>query len=76
MRKVLDERRNFLKMTVAGAAGLALVKVNKVLAAPAAWATGMAINPTISNTRVVACYDTKMFNSTPTSMTFAPKMQQ
>jgi len=73
MRKVLDERRNFLKMTVAGAAGLALVKVNKVLAAPAAWATGMAINPTISNTRVVACYDTKMFNSTPTSMTFAPE---
>jgi hypothetical protein len=59
-------------MTAAGAAGLALAKADKVFAATTAWpATGtMEINPDISNLRVVCCYDTTMFGSTPASYTF------
>ncbi len=62
-------RRNFLKMTAAGAAGLAFGKPSKAFAA---WPTTgtMNINSTINNMRVVACYDTRMM-STPTAMTFA-----
>ena len=70
-KKISVGRRNFLKMTAAGAAGLALANANKVFAAPAAWTTGMAINPNIDNMRVVSCHDTAMMNSTPVSMTFA-----
>jgi hypothetical protein len=53
------QRRDFLKITAAGAAGLALARANKAFAA---WpSTGsMAVNPTIDNMRVVACYDPQM----------------
>ena len=65
-----NQRRDFLKMTAAGAAGLALARAGK---AHAAWpSTGtLDVNPTISNMRVVACYDTKMMTGTPTAMSFA-----
>jgi hypothetical protein len=64
------QRRNFLKMTAAGAAGLALVRADK---AHAAWpSTGtMPVNPNISNMRVVSCVDTQMVPTAPTTMTFA-----
>jgi hypothetical protein len=60
-KKLSTGRRNFLKMTVAGAAGVALAKANKVFAAPEVWATGMAINPAIDNMRVVYCHDDRMW---------------
>ncbi len=63
------QRRDFLKMTAAGAAGLMAGKPGRALAA---WPTtgNIPINATISNMRVVACYDPTMM-STPASMTFA-----
>jgi uncharacterized membrane protein YgcG len=64
-----NQRRDFLKMTAAGAAGLALLKTDKAFAAWPASGT-LAINPSISNTRVVSCYDTSMMKGTPTAMSF------
>jgi hypothetical protein len=63
------QRRDFLKITAAGAAGLALARADRAFAA---WPTTgtLAVNPTISNMRVVGCVDTKMMKSTP-AMTFA-----
>jgi hypothetical protein len=54
------QRRDFLKITAAGAAGLALTR--RAERAFAAWpSTGsLAVNPTIDNMRVVACYDPQM----------------
>ena len=63
------ERRDFLKITTAGAAGLALTRSTPALAAWPSSGT-MEINPAISNMRVVACVDTAMMKSVPTSMTF------
>jgi hypothetical protein len=65
------QRRDFLKITAAGAAGLALARTNRAFAAWPSTGT-LAVNPNISNMRVVACYDTKMM-TTPTSTTFAPE---
>jgi hypothetical protein len=64
------QRRDFLKMTAAGTVGLALIRADK---AHAAWpSTGsLAVNPNISNMRVVSCVDTLMMKSTPTTMSFA-----
>lgn len=63
-------RRDFMKATTAATTGLVLATTKR---AHAAWpASGsMAINPNISNMRVVSCHDTAMLKSTPTSMTFA-----
>jgi hypothetical protein len=63
-------RRDFLKLTTAGAAGLVLTGSRR---AHAAWPSSgkLDINPAISNMRVVACVDTAMMKSTPTSMAFA-----
>ena len=63
-------RRDFLKLTTAGATGLVLARPRL---AHAAWpANGtMEINPEISNMRVVACVDPKMMKSTPTSTSVA-----
>jgi hypothetical protein len=63
------QRRDFLKITAAGAAGLALARANRALAAWPSTGT-LAVNPTISNMRVVGCVDTKMMKSTPQT-TFA-----
>jgi len=63
------QRRDFLKITAAGAAGLALARADRAFAAWPASGT-LAVNPNISNMRVVACYDTKMMG-TPASTTFA-----
>lgn len=65
-----NQRRDFLKITAAGAAGLALARADRVFAA---WPTTgtLAVNSAIDNMRVVACYDTKMMTSTPTQLTFA-----
>ena len=54
------QRRDFLKITAASAAGLALTRRSNM--ALAAWpGTGtMAVNPSIDNMRVVACYDPQM----------------
>ena len=64
-----EQRRDFLKITAAGAAGLALARVNRAFAAWPSTGT-LAVNPTISNMRVVGCVDTKMMKSTPQT-TFA-----
>ena len=54
-------RRDFLKMTAAGAAGLALARPGMASAAAVWPATGaLAINPNISNLRVVSCHDPLM----------------
>src|SRR5271157_2116775 len=54
-------RRDFLKKTAVGAAGLtAGMSLLKPAKAMGSWTTGMAINPNISNLRVVCMYDTKM----------------
>jgi hypothetical protein len=65
------QRRDFLKITAAGAAGLALAR--RADKAFAAWpGTGtLAVNPNIDNMRVVACQDSLMMKNQPTSMTFA-----
>jgi len=61
-------RRTFLKMSAAGAAGLSVGGIDPVFATTAAW---RQINPAISNSRVVCCYDPKMITASPTSFTFA-----
>jgi hypothetical protein len=68
-RFMQEQRRDFLKITAAGAAGLALARVNRAFAAWPSTGT-LAVNPTISNMRVVGCVDTKMMKSTPQT-TFA-----
>jgi hypothetical protein len=65
MSEALRSRRSFLKTAAASAAGLAVAgpAVETVLGkigATKAWTTGMAINPNISNLRVVCMYDPKM----------------
>ena len=65
-----NQRRDFLKITAAGAAGLALARADRALAAWPGTGT-LAVNPNISNMRVVACVDTKMLKTALTSMTFA-----
>jgi hypothetical protein len=65
------QRRDFLRITAAGAAGLALAR--RADKAFAAWpGTGtLAVNPNIDNMRVVACQDSLMMKNQPASMTFA-----
>jgi hypothetical protein len=65
------QRRDFLKITAASAAGLALAR--RADKAFAAWpGTGtLAVNPNIDNMRVVACQDSLMMKNQPASMTFA-----
>jgi hypothetical protein len=63
-------RRDFLKITTAGATGLVLVRANQAFAAWPKTGT-MEINPNISNRLVVACNDKTMMKSTPTTMSFA-----
>jgi hypothetical protein len=67
---VMQMRRDFFKITTAGATGLVLAKARKAFAE---WPSSgsMAINPDISNMRVVACYDTGMVPTAPTTMTFS-----
>lgn len=66
-------RRDFLKKTAVGAAGLtAGMSLLKPAKAMGAWTTGMAINPNISNLRVVCMYDPKMItNANLTSFSLA-----
>jgi len=59
-------RRDFLKMTAVGAAGLAIARPGKAQAAAGTgWpSTGtMAINPGISNLRVISCHDPLMITN-------------
>jgi hypothetical protein len=53
------QRRDFLKITAAGAAGLALSKADRAFAAWPGTGT-MPVNSAIDNMRVVACYDPQM----------------
>ncbi|MBN1578758.1 MAG: hypothetical protein JW913_19500 [Chitinispirillaceae bacterium] len=69
------DRRSFIKSSIAGAAGLSLAPptVSSLLAAPqkgTAWTGGMAINPDISNTRVV-CFNDPDMCKTYTSAAFS-----
>ena len=64
------QRRDFLKITAAGAAGLALTRADRAFAAWPGSGT-LAVNPTISNMRVVACYDTTMLKGKLASTAFA-----
>jgi hypothetical protein len=68
MSEKLRSRRSFLKMAAAGAAGITVSgpAVKSVLGSPAAtsaWTTGKAINPNISNNRVVCMYDPAMISN-------------
>jgi hypothetical protein len=63
METLQNSRRNFLKTTAAGAAGV-MVSSASSFAAPAAtgaWVNGKQINPAIDNTRVVVAHDTQIF---------------
>src|SRR5512138_1611258 len=65
-----QHRRDFIKLTTAGAAGLMLARPGRALAA---WpASGkLQINPAIDNMKVVACVDPAMMKSKPSSMKVA-----
>jgi hypothetical protein len=65
---VNKNRRQFLKTSVAAATGVSVagVSVEKIFAAPAAWAAGMQINPNVDNLRVVCVTDTTMTTGIPT----------
>jgi hypothetical protein len=61
----VNSRREFLKVAATGAAGLALSSstVSNALSrttTSAGWRTGLKINPSIDNFRVVSCYDESM----------------
>jgi hypothetical protein len=60
-------RRSFLQTTIAGTAGVTLLNPVTNLFAKTqgtlAWASGMQINPSIDNKRVVCCNDTTMFTT-------------
>lgn len=61
-------RRSFIKSTSAGVMGLGIGE--NILASPKkemAWTNGMKINPNISNTKVVCCYDPDMYPGEPSS---------
>lgn len=68
-------RRSFLKTSVGGAAGISLAgsSINRVVAAPrqqgASWPGGDAINPDISDMRVVCMHDDEMCE-VPSSSSF------
>ncbi len=55
-------RRDFLKMTAAGAAGLSIgaIGIKETEAKGLAWTATTQINPDIPNTRVVSCTDERM----------------
>lgn len=65
------KRRQFLKISSLGATGLILG--GRASSAFGAWPSSgtLAINPNISNMRVVGCVDPTMMKSKPTSMTFS-----
>jgi hypothetical protein len=64
------ERRDFLRLTAAGATGLVLSRSHR---AHAAWPSSgsMAINPSISNLRVIGLVDPAMLPTKPSSTSFA-----
>jgi hypothetical protein len=64
------QRRTFIKLSAAGAAGLTLLRTNRAFAA---WPSSgkLEINPKISNLRVVACNDSAMMKSTPKTTDFS-----
>ena len=66
----MQKRRDFLKLTAAGATGLTLVRASDAFAAWPSSGT-MAINPDISNMRVVGLVDPAMVPTTPSTMTLA-----
>jgi len=57
------QRRDFLKITAA-ARGIGACKSGQGVCGVAHHGN-IAVNPTISNMRVVGCYDTKMMKTTP-----------
>jgi hypothetical protein len=68
------KRRDFLTLSAAGAAGIALAGCSKDSpSAPAtpAWQDDMPINPDISNMRVVCCHDTTMVTAFPFPSAFS-----
>ncbi len=58
-------RRDFLKMTAIGTAGLSLgtIGLKNSSAKALAWTAGKQINPNIPNTRVVTCTDERMITN-------------
>jgi hypothetical protein len=68
-----ESRRAFLKASAAGAVGIVAAGsvTNNVFAKTSAWTDRMAINPNISNLRVVCCNDAAMVKSTPSSWSYS-----
>jgi hypothetical protein len=68
------KRRDFLKTAAvgaAGAAGLSALRFEKLFAQSAGgWVSGMQVNPTIDNKRVVCCHDPNMLTGNPQNTTF------
>jgi hypothetical protein len=68
------KRRDFLKTAAAGAAGaagLSALRFEKLFAqSTGGWVSGMQVNPTIDNKRVVCCHDPNMLTGNPGNTTF------
>jgi hypothetical protein len=64
-----ESRRHFLKTSALGAVGM-MAAGGAVKKASGAWTPRMAINPNISNLRVVCCHDPDMVKYDPTSWSF------
>ena len=68
------KRRDFLKTAAAGAAGaagLSALRFEKLFAQSAGgWVSGMQVNPTIDNKRVICCHDVNMLTGNPANTTF------
>jgi hypothetical protein len=65
-------RRDFLKVAGMGTAGATLGPLAfSPMAGTNVWTPGTAINPNISNLRVVCCYDPAMVSQTPTNWSVA-----
>lgn len=58
-----SSRRDFLKVSAAGAAAATLgAGAGRAEAATGAWTDGMRVNPAIDNLRVICCHDPQMVN--------------
>jgi hypothetical protein len=64
--QIQEGRRDFLKASAAGAAGLAISGASTGMAATSssagAWTDGMQVHPTINNLRVVCAHDARLAN--------------
>lgn len=69
-KRNLYNRRNFLKNSLSGTAGIIIAGSNKAFSRQNGWTSGLEINPAIDNLRVVCCHDPKMVLRDPNWLQF------